>query len=337
MHQEVAQEWADKRGFQTLTTAMGPLMDPSDPKCPKHKGGQTSWSKYVHGASVVFAWYIAQGDLATVLAQPPPQRFHPSGLTYYQLIEEPILKGKLGNRPVNKIVVVHPTVGEAADFTYELWPHDEPSLWTTSFDIPDTVRYWRQVKLPKGAKKSSNCESTDATTNKTKSSKSKQIVVHSSTTSTPPKDGSKTALNGHKGTKKGRRGKQCASAGCGLPSKGKADMKQENEPSGAQHEKKKKTKKKKKNDNGKANKNGNSCDGKRGGVKVTNGEQQCKKKGKAKKKKAAKVAAQKAMSKESKAKSCHGSLGKTKRSHKLNTEPKRRAWELQIRREFQLD
>ncbi|OAQ78545.1 hypothetical protein VFPBJ_06666 [Purpureocillium lilacinum] len=146
---EVAQEWADEHGFQTLTTAMGPLMDPNSPTCPKHKKGLKSWPKYVHGASAVFAYYIAQGDIATVLSQPPPQRFHPSGLTYYQIIEEPILKGKYGNRPVKKIVVVHPTVGKAAEFTYELWPHDEPSLWTASFGIPDTVRYWRQVKLPR--------------------------------------------------------------------------------------------------------------------------------------------------------------------------------------------
>ncbi len=149
MHREVAQEWADKHGFQTLTTAMGPLMDPNSPKCPKATKGHKSWPKYVHGASVVFACYISEGDIATVLSQPPPQRFHPSGRTYYQMIEEPILKGKYGNRPVRKIVVVHPTVGKAAEFTYELWPHDEPSLWTASFGIPDTVRYWRQVKLPR--------------------------------------------------------------------------------------------------------------------------------------------------------------------------------------------
>jgi hypothetical protein len=30
-----AQKWADDRTMQTLTTAMGPLMDPGDPSCPR--------------------------------------------------------------------------------------------------------------------------------------------------------------------------------------------------------------------------------------------------------------------------------------------------------------
>ncbi|KAH7000957.1 hypothetical protein EDB80DRAFT_647862 [Ilyonectria destructans] len=149
MLRKTAQRWADERDFQTLTTALGPLLNPSHPDCPHDRKSSGGWAKYIHGASVLFAWYISQTDLVTVLSQPPPQRFHPSGQTFYQMVEEPIIKGKLGNRAVSKIVVVHPTIGGAADFTYEMWPHDEPSLWTMNFGIPDIVIYWRQVKAKK--------------------------------------------------------------------------------------------------------------------------------------------------------------------------------------------
>lgn len=152
MLRATAQRWADERDFQTLTTALGPLLDPSHPDCPH---GRKPSARYLHGASVLFAWYISQADLVTVLSQPPPQRFHPSGQTFYQTVEEPIIKGKLGNRAVRKIVVVHPTVGGAADFTYEMWPHDEPSLWTMNSRMPDIVIYWRQVKAKKPQQNSS--------------------------------------------------------------------------------------------------------------------------------------------------------------------------------------
>jgi hypothetical protein len=104
----------------------------------------------MHGASVIFAWFISQGDLVTVVSQPPPQRFHPSGLTYYQTVEEPIIKGRFCNKPVGKIVVIHPTVGgKAEDFPYELWPCDELFLWTTNFVTPKHVTHWRAVKKEK--------------------------------------------------------------------------------------------------------------------------------------------------------------------------------------------
>ncbi|EXK77805.1 hypothetical protein FOQG_17509 [Fusarium oxysporum f. sp. raphani 54005] len=147
MLREYAQKWADRRDFQTLTTALGPLLDPSRPECPHIRKPSAGWAGYIHGASVIFGWYISQGDLVTVLSQPPPQRFHPSGLTYYQTVEEPIIKGRLGNKAVGRIVVIHPTVGgKAEDFQYGMWPHDELSLWTTKFGIPQIVIYWRAVK-----------------------------------------------------------------------------------------------------------------------------------------------------------------------------------------------
>ncbi|WKT54237.1 hypothetical protein QSH57_004821 [Fusarium oxysporum f. sp. vasinfectum] len=149
MLRQKAQYWADKHDFQTLTTALGPLLNPADPQCPNGTKSSAARNRYIHGASILFAWFITYGDLVTVLSQPPPQRFHPSGQSFYQLYEEPIIKGKMDNQAVKKIVIAHPTVGAAVDFTYEMWPHDEPSLWTTTFGIPDIKVYWRQVKTAK--------------------------------------------------------------------------------------------------------------------------------------------------------------------------------------------
>ncbi|KAL6918907.1 hypothetical protein FSST1_002933 [Fusarium sambucinum] len=153
MLRATAQKWADTHGFQTLTTSMGPLLRFDDPDCCCCRKTKKSRSNYIHGASVVFAWFISQGDLVTVLSQPPPQRFHPTGQSFYQLYEEPIIKGMLGNRPVTRIVVAHPTIQSALDFTYEMWPHDELSLWTNSFGMQDIVIYWRTVKTTKKAAK----------------------------------------------------------------------------------------------------------------------------------------------------------------------------------------
>ncbi|EGU72826.1 hypothetical protein FOXB_16665, partial [Fusarium oxysporum f. sp. conglutinans Fo5176] len=136
MLRQKAHHWADKHDFQTLTTALGPLLNPSDPQCLNGTKSSAARARYIHGASILFAWFITYGDLVTVLSQPPPQRFHLSGQSFYQLYEEPIIKA-------------HPTVGAAVDFTYEMWPHDEPSLWITTFGIPDIKVYWRQVKTTK--------------------------------------------------------------------------------------------------------------------------------------------------------------------------------------------
>jgi hypothetical protein len=151
MLRATAQQWADTHGFQTLTTSLGPLLRSDDPDCCYCRKTKKSRSSYIHGASIVFAWFISLGDLVTVLSQPPPQRFHPTGQSFYQLYEEPVIKGMLGNRPVTRIVVAHPTIQSALDFTYEMWPHDELSLWTNTFGMQDIVIYWRKVKTTKKA------------------------------------------------------------------------------------------------------------------------------------------------------------------------------------------
>ncbi|KIW87644.1 uncharacterized protein Z519_11618 [Cladophialophora bantiana CBS 173.52] len=147
MHEGLARQWANKRGMQTLITAMGPLMQTNNPSCLKLKKSPTAWSKYMKGVSAIFAQYAIQGEVATVLSPPPPERFHPSGWTNFQSIEEPILKGQFGGPAVARIELIHPGVPGAEDFRYEFWPVDEASLWTKEFGTIDVGRpHWRKVK-----------------------------------------------------------------------------------------------------------------------------------------------------------------------------------------------
>lgn len=140
-----AQEWADKHHLQTLTTAMGLLMDEEHPECLKSKMSHHHWSQYIRGASAVFAWHIARGEKVTVLSPPPPERFHPSGLTNYQAIEEPIVRGQIGQYAVRQIVLVHPTVTESEEYLYERWPEDKYSTWIQKFGLRNEKTKWREV------------------------------------------------------------------------------------------------------------------------------------------------------------------------------------------------
>ncbi|KAL4767098.1 hypothetical protein BDW60DRAFT_164458 [Aspergillus nidulans var. acristatus] len=143
---EKAQEWADRHRLQTLTTAMGPLMDEKHPECLKLKKNHRQWSRYVHGASAIFAWRIAQGEKVTLLSPPPPERFHPSGLSYYQLIEEPIIRGLINQNSVQKIIITHPMIEKSDDeeFYYELWPNDRSEEWVERFGSRPNKVKWRQ-------------------------------------------------------------------------------------------------------------------------------------------------------------------------------------------------
>ncbi|KAF3391554.1 hypothetical protein F1880_007713 [Penicillium rolfsii] len=150
MSREKAQDWADKHQLQTLTTAMGPLMDEKSPECLKSKKTSSQWSRYVHGASAIFAWRIAQGERVLLLSPPPPERFHPSGLSYYQLIEEPIIRGLLDQNSVQKIIITHPMIQKNEDeedeeFYYELWPTDKSEQWVERFGSRSFEVNWRQV------------------------------------------------------------------------------------------------------------------------------------------------------------------------------------------------
>lgn len=145
---EYAQRWADEHEMQTLTTAMGPLMIPEHPLCLKGRKSQKQWSKYVKGASAVFACHISRGEKVTVLSPPPPERFHPSGLTNYQAIEEPILKGEIEGSALLRIEMVHPTLKGAENFSYQIWPVDETPTWTAKFGmLTRRKQCWRVVKM----------------------------------------------------------------------------------------------------------------------------------------------------------------------------------------------
>lgn len=141
-----AQHWADEREMQTLSTAMGNLMVPEHPSCLRSKKSLHQWSIYMKGASAVFAHRISEGEKVIVLTPPPPYKFHPSGHTNYQLIEEPILKGGLGVHGLFHIDMVHLTVEGAENFKYQVWPVDQTHTWIAKFGLPVRTRHWRQVK-----------------------------------------------------------------------------------------------------------------------------------------------------------------------------------------------
>jgi hypothetical protein len=166
MLREQAQSWADERGMQTLTTAMGPLMDPRVSSCPKNGKSGKAWSRYVHGASAVFAWHIAMEDVVAVLCPPPPQRFHPSGLSYYQTIEEPILRAAIADGASLRIKLVHLQVNGAEDFWYDMWPVDEVETWIEAFGATTCHKcVWRMVKghsPPPAARKAAQAQLTPA-------------------------------------------------------------------------------------------------------------------------------------------------------------------------------
>uniref|UniRef100_L7JJU7 Uncharacterized protein n=1 Tax=Pyricularia oryzae (strain P131) TaxID=1143193 RepID=L7JJU7_PYRO1 len=147
LRREAAQSFADKYGLQTLTTAMGPFMDRNDPRCLYATKSTKAWSEYIKGASALFAFYISKGDMVLVLSPTPPNRFHPSGCTNFQLIEKPILQGKLGNRAVGRIMLIHPMVHGAEATAYQAWPTNNTSKWQEIFgnERAAPVR-WRKVK-----------------------------------------------------------------------------------------------------------------------------------------------------------------------------------------------
>jgi hypothetical protein len=143
---EKAQAWADEHHMQTLTTAMGPLMAKDSSSTLEKKKGNKKWSLYIKGASAVFAWRILRGEKVTVLSPPPPERFHPSGLTNYQAIEEPILKWAMRDKNAFRIEMVHPTVRGAEEFRYQVWPIDETVAWIARFGaVTIEKRRWRAV------------------------------------------------------------------------------------------------------------------------------------------------------------------------------------------------
>ncbi|KAI6364961.1 hypothetical protein MCOR25_005557 [Pyricularia grisea] len=151
---EVVQKWADKNELQTLTTVMGSLLSKSNPSYGRNGGDKRS--NYMKGASALFAWYISKGDKVTVLALPPDEngdRFNPSPYTNYRGIEEPIVKGQLGNKAVGEMVILHPTLPEAEKFFYPLWPLNGLLAMKAILDTRGRgVWDWRTPSISKTAK-----------------------------------------------------------------------------------------------------------------------------------------------------------------------------------------
>lgn len=149
MNQETVQKWADEHDFVTLTTALGRLKDVTCPDCLRRVKSDKAWSKYMKGASALFALCIAQREHGSVLlvTPPPGERFNPQGGTNFQLIEAPILAGLWGPSYLERIDMVHPHVDLARDYQYQFWPRDEVDEWTAIFEhSPRNKVVWRAVK-----------------------------------------------------------------------------------------------------------------------------------------------------------------------------------------------
>ncbi|KAH7131846.1 hypothetical protein B0J11DRAFT_209448 [Dendryphion nanum] len=145
---DIVQSWAKRHEIQTLTVAMGPLMDKENPSCRRKTKGPKDWSKYIKGASALFAWCISKGRTVMVLTPPPPEKFHPSGFTNYQTIEEPVLRWAVAGREDFMIKMLHPIVKLKAteNFSYQVWPVDETEAWTARFGMATVKKSrWRQT------------------------------------------------------------------------------------------------------------------------------------------------------------------------------------------------
>ena len=140
---EWAQLWADRNDMQTLTTAMGPLMDTKHPSCLKSCKSAKAWKEYVKGASGLFADCLPKGNVVTVVSRPPPQRLNPEGISTYQIIEEPILKGAYGGVPVSRIDMVHVGIEGAENYRYQVWPRDQKQLWVEKYGLNRSKKHFK--------------------------------------------------------------------------------------------------------------------------------------------------------------------------------------------------
>ncbi|KAI5362549.1 hypothetical protein Slin15195_G062050 [Septoria linicola] len=127
---DCVQDWADDRNLQTLTTAMGPSMNKDSPLCKRRSKSPGEWTRYVMGASALFAECLPKGHIVTLITRPPPQRFNPSGCSTYQQLEQPALQRDVSGLAVSSIEIVHFTVEGAQNSAYQYWPEDQEVRWT---------------------------------------------------------------------------------------------------------------------------------------------------------------------------------------------------------------
>jgi len=120
---EWVQQWADDHGMLTLTSAMGPLMDRKDQRCLRRIKKPRKWSKYIKGASVIFARYACRRGIVRVLTLPPSWAGFTRPRSTYRTLEEPILKGASGCCCAVEIHTVH-LLTTLEELEYQTWPEN---------------------------------------------------------------------------------------------------------------------------------------------------------------------------------------------------------------------
>jgi hypothetical protein len=120
---EWVQQWADEHGMLTLTSAMGPLMDRKDQRCLRRIKKPRKWSKYIKGASVIFARYACRRGIVRVLTLPPSWAEFIRPRSKYRTLEEPILKGASGCCCAVEIHTVH-LLTAFEELEYQTWPEN---------------------------------------------------------------------------------------------------------------------------------------------------------------------------------------------------------------------
>jgi DNA segregation ATPase FtsK/SpoIIIE-like protein len=157
---EWVQQWADEHGMLTLTSAMGPLMDRKDPRCLRRFKELEEWSKYIKGASRIFARYACKRGIVRVLTLPPSWADFIRPESTYRNIEEPLLKGISGCCCAIQINTVH-LLTTLEELEYQTWPENHipeklrcRGAGSSDFRLPRWTR-----KAVKAATKSlrSNC------------------------------------------------------------------------------------------------------------------------------------------------------------------------------------
>lgn len=143
---EWVQQWADDRGMLTLTSAMGYLMDRTDQRCLKSFKEQEEWSKYVRGASGIFARFACRRGIIRVLTLPPYWAKFIRPESTYRTIEEPVLKGTSGCCCAVQINTVH-LLKTLEQLEYQTWPENQipeglrsPGTGSFDFRIPRWIR-----------------------------------------------------------------------------------------------------------------------------------------------------------------------------------------------------
>lgn len=159
---EWVQQWADDHSMLTLTSAMGPLMDRKDQRCLRRIKKPKKWSKYIKGASIIFARYACTRGIVRVLTLPPSWAEFIRPRSTYRTIEEPILKGASGCCCALQIRTVH-LLTTLEELEYQTWPqsHIPEKLTCRGIGSPDfRLPRWTR-KAVKAATKSlrSNCVS----------------------------------------------------------------------------------------------------------------------------------------------------------------------------------